>query len=201
MSRLRLRAAALVLVAVSLAACGSSTSADSLSASPSPTPTPTPSSIIWAGDVCVAFAAVKTSVGALGHNLTIKTSQDKSVIDQVSRQLRIQALAIADSVDRLTTTLRAVPVDFVAANDMVANLTTHSDATTSAINDVKSHLDAVGSAGNVIAAAGEVGQALSSAKTAFDAGSGLVSAIGDSTSQAKGQLQEAFAAAPPCQGL
>jgi hypothetical protein len=191
-------AVAAVLPVLVLTGCSSSTTAES---TPTPTPTPTPSSVIWAGDVCDSFGRVKTSVGALGHNLTIKTSTDSSVIDQVSKQLRIQILAVADAADNLQKTLREVPVDFVAANDMVVSLTGPSDQTKTAITEVTGHLDAAGSAPNVIAAAGEVGQAITSAGAAFEAGKQLVSAIGDATSQAKGQLQEAFAAAPQCQAL
>jgi hypothetical protein len=187
---------ALALGAAALSGCGSSTTAES---TPTPTPAPTPPSVVWAGAVCTDFARVKTSVGALGHNLTFKTSTDSSLIDQASRQLRIQVLAVADAADHLQTTLRDVPVDFVAANDMVVALTGPSQQTTSAINEVTGHLDAVGSAPNVIAAAGEVGQAIAAAGSAFEAGKQLVSAIGDSTSQAKGQLKEAFDAAPACQ--
>ena len=198
--RVRVGAALLACSAGLLVGCSSSTTADT-APTPTPTPTPTPSSVVWAGDVCVAFDRVKTSVGALGHNLTIKTSADASVVDQVSKQLRIQVLAVADAADALQSTLREVPVDFVAANDMVVSLTDPSQKTKSAISDVTTHLDAAGSASNVVAAAGEVGQAISAAGTAFEAGKQLVSAIGDSTTKASGELKKAFAAAPACQSL
>jgi len=199
MATLALRSGVLVVSAILVAGCSSSgTTAES---TPTPTPTPTPPSVVWAGDVCVGFDRVKTSVGALGHNLTFKTSTDASLIDQASRQLRIQVLAVADAADSLMTTLREVPVDFVAANDMVVSLTQPSQATKSAISEVTAHLDAAGSAGNVIAAAGEVGQAIAAAGTAFESGKQLVAAIGDATTQAKGELQDAFAAAPACAAL
>ncbi|MEI6360956.1 MAG: hypothetical protein WCP95_02375 [Actinomycetes bacterium] len=189
---------ALALGAAALAGCGSSTTAES---TPTPTPTPTPPSVVWAGAVCQDFGRVKTSVGALGHNLTFKTSTDSSLIDQASKQLRIQVLAVADAADHLQATLREVPVDFVAANDMVTSLTGPSQQTNTAIKGVTTHLDAAGSAPNVIAAAGEVGQAIAAAGSAFEAGKQLVSAIGDATSQANAQLKEAFDAAPACKTL
>jgi hypothetical protein len=189
---------ALAVPVIVLTGCSSSTSADS---TPTPTPTPTPPSVVWAGDVCTSFARVKTSVGALGHNLTFKTSTDSNLIEQASKQLRIQVLAVADAADELQTTLREVPVDFTAANDMVVSLTAPSQQTKASIGDVTSHLDAAGSAPNVIAAAGEVGQAIASAGAAFEAGKQLVSAIGDATTAAKGDLKVAFDAAPACQVL
>jgi hypothetical protein len=66
---------------------------------------------------------------------------------------------------------------------------------------VTSHLDAATSAGNVVGAVAEVGQAIVAAKAAFTAGQAFVSAIGDATSTATGQLKEAFDAAPQCQGI
>lgn len=157
--------------------------------------------MIWAGEVCVQFADVKASVSALGQNLSYDVSSDRSALDQIDKQLRIQVLSVADSADRLNTALQGVPVDFVAANDMVTTLTKTSADTKEAVGQVTSHLDAATSAGNVIGAAAEVGQAIIAAKAAFTAGQAFVSAIGDATSTASGQLKEAFDAAPQCQGI
>lgn len=187
--------AAVPLAAALLAGCGSSGTAVETS---TPSPTPTPASVVWAGDVCVAFGGVTTSVAALGHNLTIQTSTDRTVLQQIDRQLRIQVLAIADSTDKLLKSLRAVPVDFTAANDMVVNISGHATSTKSAIGEVTGHLDAAGSAGNIVGAAGEVAQAIAAGKTAFDEGQALVAAISDETSRMKGDLKEAFDAAPQC---
>lgn len=201
MARMKtLAAVGAVCAGLLLSACGSSGSSAE-SSTPTPSPTPTPASVVWAGDVCVSFGNVKTSIGALGHNLTIKTSTDRTIIDQVNKQLRIQVLAIADATDRLQQSLREVPVDFTAANDMVQNLSTHTTATKSAIGEVTGHLDAAGSAGNVVAAAGEIAQAVAAGKSAFDQGQQLVSAIGDEVTRMKGPLKEAFDAAPQCQAL
>jgi hypothetical protein len=122
--RLTAALAGVALASVLLTACSSSDGAASSSTpSPSPTPTPTPSSVIWAGEVCVQFADVKASVGALGRNLSYDVTSDRSALDQIDRQLRVQVLSVADSADRLNTALQGVPVDFVAANDMVNSLT------------------------------------------------------------------------------
>ena len=190
-----------LLLALGLAACSSSTpSATETSASPSPTPTPTPSSVPWAGTVCVAFADVKASVAALGSNLSYDISSDRSALEQIDRQLRLQVLSVADSADRLNTALQGVPVDFVAANDMVTSLTKTGNDTKEAVEAVTSHLDAATSADNVLAAGAEVAQAVVAGKAAFTAGQAFVGAIGDATSTATGQLKEAFDAAPECQG-
>lgn len=195
-------AAAALAAAVLLAGCSSGSDASSASSTPpSPTPTPTPSSVIWAGDVCVQFADVKASVAALGHNLSYDVSADASALDQIQKQLRLQVLSVADSADRLSTALKGVPVDFIAANDMVAALTKSSGDTKEAVNQVTAHLDAAANAGNVMGAAAEIGQAVVAGKAAFEAGSAFVTAITDATSKAQGDLKEAFDAAPQCQGL
>jgi methyl-accepting chemotaxis protein len=189
---------AAVVVAVSLAGCSSSNDAGA-SATPSPTPTPTPASVVWAGDVCVAFADVKLAVGALGHNLSYDVTKDASALDQINKQIRLQVLSIADSAEGLQSTLQEVPVDFVEANAMVESITKAGGDTKEAVNAVTVHLDAAQQAGNVVTGAAEIAQAVVAAKAAFEAGQALVGVIGDATSQASGKLKESFDAAPQCQ--
>lgn len=190
-------ACAALILAVS--ACGSSDDASPTTASPTPTPTPTPASVVWAGDVCVEMDRVKTSVAALGRNLSYDVTADRSALEQIQRQLTIQVLALGDAADALQSTLVEVPVDFVAANDMVVSLTKTGGDTKEAANAVGTHLQAATAADNVLGAAAEVGQALVAAKAAFEAGQSFVAAIGDATSTTNAQLREAFDAAPQCQ--
>ena len=100
--------AALALVLTgALSACGSDDPAASASPStpPSPSPTPTPAPVIWAGEVCVARDGVTAAVGALGRNLSYDITSDRSALEQIDRQLRIQVLAVGDSLNRLGTAL------------------------------------------------------------------------------------------------
>lgn len=195
--------AALALAAglLLLTSCSSSgdAGASASTEAPSPTPTPTPSSVVWAGDVCVGFDGVKTSVSALGSNLSYDVTSDRSALDQIDRQLRIQMISIGNSIDNLNAALATVPVDFVAANDLVVTLTKSGNDTKAAANEVTSRLEAAGGADNLVSAAAEIGGAVVAAKAAFEAGQVFVSAIGDATSTASGDLREAFDAAPECQ--
>ena len=200
MRRVHLTAAAVALSIAMLAACSSDPSASAPSASPSPTPTPTPPSVVWAGDVCVARDDVKAAVGALGRNLSYDVTSDRSAIEQIDRQLRLQVLSVADSADRLSTALQGVPVDFVAANDLIVTVTKAKGDTSDAVSQVTTSLDAAMSADNILSGVAEAGKALVAAKAAFEAGQVLVSTVVDATSTASGELGDAFAAAPQCAG-
>lgn len=194
---------AVILTAGLLAACGSSTDAGSTGASaaatPTPTPTPTPVSVVWAGQVCGDMDRVKSSVGSLGQNLSYDVTSDRSALEQIQRQLTVQVLGVGDAADRLLTTLGGVPVDFTAAADMVATLTKSGQDTKAAASAASGHLQAAASAGDVLTAVAEVGQAIIAAKAAYEAGQAFVGAIGTATSTASGELGEAFDAAPACQ--
>lgn len=188
------------VLALALAGCGSSSTADSSSTSPTPTPTPTPASVVWAGEVCQSMDRVKASVGALGRNLSYDVTSDRSALDQIQRQLTLQVLALGDAASALQASLTQVPVDFTAANDMVATLTKSGQDTKDAAAQVQQHLSAAASGGDVITIVAEVGQAIVAAKAAYEAGQAFVSAIGSATSTAQGELKDAFDAAPACQG-
>ena len=82
---------------------------------------------MWAGEVCVARDGLTAAVGALGRNLSYDVTSDRSALEQIDRQLRIQVLAVADNADRLGQALAGVPVDFEAANDLVVSVTKAKD--------------------------------------------------------------------------
>ena len=205
MKRIGVAGAVVVLMLVTAGCSSSSDAESSASASVAPTPTASSSSneeaVAWAGQVCTDMARVKTSVSALGGNLSYDISADKSALEQIQRQLTIQVLALGDAADALQTTLTQVPVDFLAANDMVVALTKSGTDTKDAANQVGEHLKAATDAGNLLSAAAEVGQALVAAKATFEAGQAFVTAIGDATSTTNAGLRAAFDAAPECAGL
>lgn len=205
MKRMILASAAVALV-VLVAGCSSSSDSESSSAAPSPSPSVSATgtgaeAIAWAGQVCTDMDRVKTSVGALGSNLSYDITADRSALDQIQRQLTIQVLALGDAASALQTTLTKVPVDFVAANDLVVVLQKSGTDTREAANQVGEHLKAATEAGNVLSAAAEVAQAFVAAKAAFEAGQAFVSEIGSATSSANTELRAAFDAAPQCASL
>lgn len=195
-------AGASVLALGLLAACGSDegAAASSPSASASPSAAPIPPSVVWAGDVCVARDNVGAAVAALGNNLSYDVSSDRSALDQIDRQLRIQLLVVGDSLANLGTALQGVPVDFQAANDFVVTTTKAKDDTAEALAALRQHLDAMVNADSIVTGVAQAGQAIVAAKAAFEAGSALVGVVTDGVSQRGGELQEAFDAAVPCQG-
>ena len=197
-------AAAALLVLV--AGCSSSGESSSSSAAASPSPSLSASgtsadAVAWAGEVCTQMDRVKTSVSALGGNLSYDITADSSALEQIQRQLTIQVLALGDAASALQTALTKVPVDFVAANDMIVGLQKTGTDTQDAASQVGAHLKAATEAGNVLSAAAEVGQAVVAAKAAFEAGQAFVSEIGNVTSTANTELRAAFDAAPQCASL
>lgn len=192
-------AVALVLTG-SLAACSSDDPAATASASafPTPTPTPMPAPVVWAGEVCTARDGVNAAVAAFGRNLSYDITSDRSALEQIDRQLRIQVLAVGDALSRLGTALQGVPVDFQAANDFVVSATKAKDDTTEALEATRSSLDQMVNADSVVAGVAAAGAALVSAKAAFEAGSALVTVVSDGISTKGGELQAAFDAAPAC---
>jgi hypothetical protein len=198
MNRIVLAGAVAGVCIATLTACGSDSGASV--ATPSPTPTPTPSSVIWAGDVCVARDNLKAAVAALGHNLSYDVTSDRSAIEQIDRQLRIQVLSVADAAGKVGTALKGVPVDFAAANDLIVTVDKARTDTSEAVTAVTTSLDAALSADSIISGVAEAGKALVAAKAAFESGQVLVSTVVDATTNATGELGDAFDAAPECQG-
>lgn len=174
-------------------------SAATTSAAPIPSPTPTPAAVLWAGQLCTSMDRVKGSVSSLGRNLSYDVTADRSALEQIQRQLTVQMLAVGDATQRLLTTLTAVPADFTAAAELVDTLTKAGGDTQAAVSAVQGHLSAATSAGDVLTAVSEVGQAVIAAAAAFEAGQAFVGAIGSATSDANAQLREAMDSAPQCQ--
>lgn len=193
--------AALLLGAVALAGCGSDDASSSATSSvaPSPTPTPTPAPVVWADGVCAARDNLNAAVSALGRNLSYDVTSDRSALEQIDRQLRIQALSVANAAGELQTAVAAVPVDFQAANDLIVVVDKARTDTTEAVDQVKASLDAMVNAENVVAGVAEAGKALVAGKAAFEAGQVLVSSVTDAASTTNDELRAAFDAAPGCQ--
>lgn len=194
------------LMATLLAGCSSggedaaTGSAATSAPAPSPTPTPTPAPVVWAGQVCVERQNVKAAVAALGRNLSYDVGSERSALDQIDRQVRLQVLAVGDALNGLGAAIADVPVDFVAANDFVVTATKAKDDTAQALDATRGHLDAMVNSSNVLTGVAEAGQALVAGKAAFEAGQALVGVVTDGASTTNAELQAAFDAAPQCQG-
>ena len=193
--------AAVLLGVGMLAGCGSDDASSSASSAavPSPSPTPTPAPVVWADGVCVARDNLNAAVSALGRNLSYDVTSDRSALEQIDRQLRVQVLSVGSALQVLGTELQAVPVDFQQANDFVVTATKAKDDTSEAIATTQGHLDAMVSADSILTGVAEAGQALVAGKAAFEAGTALVGVVRDGVSSANEEVQSAFDAAPACQ--
>ena len=100
------------------------------------------------------------AVSALGRNLSYDVTSDRSALEQIDRQLRVQVLSVGNALQVLGTALQAVPVDFQAANDFVVSATKAKDDTSEAVDQASEHLDAMMSADNIVTGVAEAGKAL-----------------------------------------
>ncbi len=191
--------AAVLLGLGALAGCGSDDASSAASSAAAPSPTPTPAPVVWADGVCAARDNLGAAVSALGRNLSYDISSDRSALEQIDRQLRIQVLSVGNALNLLGTELQAVPVDFQEANDFVVAATKAKEDTAEAVDQVTTSLDAMVNADNVVAGVAEAGKALVAGKAAFEAGTALVGVVQDGISGANTELQAAFDAAPACQ--
>lgn len=193
-----LTATALLGLAV-LAGCSSDDASSSPSSPAAPSPTPTPAPVVWAEGVCAARDNLNAAVSALGRNLSYDVTSDRSALEQIDRQLRIQVLSVANAAGEVQTAVAAVPVDFQAANDLVVVVDKARTDTTEAVDQAKASLDAMVNAENIVTGVAEAGKALVAGKAAFVAGQALVSSVTDAASTANDEVRAAFDAAPGCQ--
>lgn len=182
-----------------LAGCGSDDASSASSSPAAPSPTPTPAPVVWAEGVCAARDNLNAAVSALGRNLSYDVTSDRSALEQIDRQLRIQVLSVANAAGEVQTAVAAVPVDFQAANDLVVVVDKARTDTTEAVDQVKASLDAMVNAENIVTGVAEAGKALVAGKAAFEAGQALVSSVTDAASTANDEVRAAFDAAPGCQ--
>ena len=87
---------------------------------------------MWADGVCAARDNLNAAVSALGRNLSYDVTSDRSALEQIDRQLRVQVLSVGNALQLLGTELQGVPVDFQAANDFVVTATKAKDDTSEA---------------------------------------------------------------------
>ena len=154
---------------------------------------------MWADGVCEARDNLNAAVSALGRNLSYDVSSDRSALEQIDRQLRVQVLSVGNALQVLGTELQAVPVDFQEANDFVVSATKAKDDTSEAIAAAQQHLDAMLAADDILTGVAEAGKALVAGKAAFESGTALIGVVRDGVSSANEEVQAAFDAAPACQ--
>lgn len=192
---------AVVLIVRGLSGGDESPSPDrnSAPAAPVPTVSATPAAVVWAGQVCTARDDLGAAVSSLGRNLNYDVTSDRSALEQIDRQLRLQVLAVGDAVNGLGTALTGVPADLQEANDFVVRAAKAKQDAQEAVDAVTTNLDEMVHSDSILGGVASAGKALIAAKAAFEAGQALLGIVSDTISAKGGQLSEAFAAAPECQ--
>jgi hypothetical protein len=190
----------LIVLAIASACAGpdeSPTSAQSPTAQ-SPTVTPSAPGADWAESVCSAANDVRSSLDAIGSNLTIDRSADAGALEQVKTTLNTQVAAARTSVTELRTAIEAVPADKEGAEELKSSL---SNARGSLQEDVQAvsasvaDAQAATTAQDFVKATAQTLQELETAKSSAEA---FVPTAKQAATKAGGDLKAAFDAAPSC---
>ena len=179
------------VLAIGLAGCSGSSS-------PSESPSLS-ASAQWADSVCTSAASVQSSLDALGSDLTYDPAQGDSAVEQMKATLKGQADQVQASVNQLSTTIAAAPVDAQGSEQLKTEL---SNADKSFDESVQTAADAVQKAADAqttkdfVSAAAE---ALIAVKAADASAESFTTNLTTAASGANSELSAAFSSAPSCQ--
>ena len=192
--------------APALSSDGSAGNADSSAPSGSDGGTPAPTGpsleeeqLVWAGEFCRSRQALTDSVTSLGSGLDYEFGADRSVLEQLDRQIRMQVLGIASAAGDLGGLLAQAPVEPAQANDWVMAIAVPAERAQASVDEVTTRLDAMLSADGFLAGVGEAGGVLTAGAEAVTAGQDLIAAVQETSTAAQAEFADAFAAAPDCQ--
>ena len=196
-------ALALMIFAIATACGGaneSATSTPSPTATSSPSPTATPSAIgaQWAESVCTAANDVRTSLDAIGSDLTIDVSADASALDQVKTKLRTQAAAARTSVTELRTAIETVPADAEGAAELkssLGNARSDLEEKVQTVSEGVAETTAATSVRDFVPAAAQTVDAVREAKLSAE---GFLTTAKQAATEAGGDLKASFESARSC---
>jgi hypothetical protein len=201
----RFLATALALMILAIAtACGganeSATSTPSPTATSSPSPAATPSGIgaQWAESVCAAANDVRSSLDAIGSDLTVDVSADASALDQVKAKLRTQAAEARTSITDLRTAIGTIPADAQGAAELKNSLgAARSDLEekVQTVSEGVAETTAATSVRDFVPAAAQTVEAVREAKLSANA---FLTTAKQAASTAGGELKASFDSAQSC---
>ena len=177
----------------------SSVTATSAPPAASPTPDPAVALARWAGGVCVARDGVGATLIDFGKDLTFDPNSGVSAADQFQAQLDAHLDEINAAMENLGTALGQVPIDYVEASGIITEVQGRGDELLKARDETAKHIAAAREAEDPLSLAAALVQAGSSAKATFDAGKEFIRVLDEATGPKRGELGDAFAAAPQCQ--
>ena len=177
----------------------SSVTATSAPPAASPTPDPAVALARWAGGVCVARDGVGATLIDFGKDLTFDPNSGVSAADQFQAQLDAHLDEINAAMENLGTALGQVPIDYVEASGVITEVQGSGDELLKARDETAKHIAAAREAEDPLSLAAALVQAGSSAKATFDAGKEFIRVLDEATGPKRGELGDAFAAAPQCQ--
>lgn len=177
----------------------SSVTANSAPPAASPTPDPAVALARWAGGVCVARDGVGATLIDFGKDLTFDPNSGVSAADQFQAQLDAHLDEINAAMENLGTALGQVPIDYVEASGIITEVQGSGDELLKARDETAKHIAAAREAEDPLSLAAALVQAGSSAKATFDAGKEFIRVLDEATGPKRGELGDAFAAAPQCQ--
>ncbi len=165
----------------------------------SPTPDPAVALARWAGGVCVARDGVGATLIDFGKDLTFDPNSGVSAADQFQVQLNAHLDEINASMEELGAALGKVPVDYAELSTILTQVQGSGDELLKARDETAKFIAAARDANDPISLVSALVQAGISAKVTFDAGKKFISDLDTATEPTRGEIGDAFAAAPQCQ--
>jgi hypothetical protein len=196
-------ALALMILAI-VTACGganeSATSTPSPTATSSPSPTATASGVgaQWAESVCTAANDVRSSLDAIGSDLTVDVSADASALDQVKAKLRTQAAEARTSVTDLRTAIGTIPADAEGAAELkssLGNARSDLEEKVQTVSEGVAETTAATSVRDFVPAAAQTVEAVREAKLSAEA---FLTTAKQAASTSGGELKASFDSARSC---
>jgi len=174
----------------------SATSPAATSAAPSATPNA--GNAGWAESVCGAAVHVRSSLDAIGSNLTFNPAAGKTAREQIENTLTTQVAAARTSISDLGAAIQAIPVDAQGGTELRNSLTASRNSLNDAVQAVSAGVQDVKAAANtkdLLTASAQTLQAVKAAKSSAQA---FLTTTKEVTTTAGGQLKAAVDAAPSC---
>ena len=159
---------------------------------------PTANAAEWAESVCGAAGGVRSSLDAIGSDVTFNPAADEGAREQVKSTLNAQVAAARTSIAALGTTIQAIPVDADGAEELKETLTSSRQDLDEAIQVVSAGVAATTAATNAKDFVTGGAQTLQAAKTAKASAATFLTTAKAAATEAGGDLAAAFDSAPSC---
>lgn len=154
--------------------------------------------IAWASKVCRARDDIGQSLAALPGLALDDAWSAVTSPDQSREHLQAGLDQVTTDMASLGSAIGQAPIDYIEANDAIAAILERQQAFTAARDDAQQSIAAITGAGNPVQVVAALGASAEAIKRAYQAGVDVITTLDEVTSPTRGELREAFQAAPAC---